>query len=74
MKMKEAIERTEAAHEIMRQRGYELTEEELLVLAAARAFSCETCHGRGKVPSTRGYGLYRCCPDCREDREKIMGT
>lgn len=43
--LKEAIAEMERAHCTTRRNGFEPHPEELVVLAAARAFACETCGG-----------------------------
>lgn len=42
-----------------------------IVLAAARAYACETCLGTGKKYT---WCSIRTCPDCKADREKLKGN
>lgn len=72
MDLKEVIARIELENDAMRSEGFKLRDEDVLVLAAARAFACERCLGTGFEWKDK----FQCnvpCPDCREDREKARG-
>lgn len=73
MKLKEAIDRVESAHEYLRLHGFGITGEQVVVLAAARAFACESCGGSGASYDWHCM-RYVECEACKADRAKARGT